>query len=212
MKMKSMSIRSYLIAFVLISILPVLIFSAVMTALFWRQQRAAFEQQFLERVRAMSIALDSELQGYISALRVLAHSAYLRSGDLAGFYAQAARVRVEQPAWATVVLADLDGRQLINLRMPYGAPLPDGALSSGVLTAAAKARQAVVSGLFKNPVTGTYSASWRSLRRQVIDRQIRHLSRLVDDLLDVSRVTSGKVLLAREPLELSKLVAGAMST
>ena len=39
-----------------------------------------------------------------------------------------------------------------------------------------------------------------------ITRQTRHLSRLVDDLLDVSRVTSGKVVLKRERVELGALV------
>ena len=40
----------------------------------------------------------------------------------------------------------------------------------------------------------------------MIGRQVRHLARLVDDLLDVSRVTQGKVLLRREAVELSSLV------
>nr|MBA3541382.1 hybrid sensor histidine kinase/response regulator [Deltaproteobacteria bacterium] len=35
-----------------------------------------------------------------------------------------------------------------------------------------------------------------------INRQAHHLSRLVDDLLDVARVTSGKVVLQRGPVEL----------
>ena len=39
-----------------------------------------------------------------------------------------------------------------------------------------------------------------------IERQTIHLNRLVDDLLDVARVTSGKVTLHREPAELSSLV------
>jgi signal transduction histidine kinase/ActR/RegA family two-component response regulator len=39
-----------------------------------------------------------------------------------------------------------------------------------------------------------------------VRRQTRHLRRLVDDLLDVARVTSGKVLLKRERVELSSLV------
>jgi signal transduction histidine kinase/CheY-like chemotaxis protein len=43
-------------------------------------------------------------------------------------------------------------------------------------------------------------------RRGVIARQARHLCRLVDDLLDVSRVTTGKVVLRREPLDLVALV------
>ncbi|HSN19359.1 MAG TPA: ATP-binding protein [Usitatibacter sp.] len=37
----------------------------------------------------------------------------------------------------------------------------------------------------------------------VIDRQVRQLSRLVDDLLDVSRITSGKIELRKERVQLS---------
>jgi signal transduction histidine kinase/CheY-like chemotaxis protein len=40
-----------------------------------------------------------------------------------------------------------------------------------------------------------------------IDRQTRHLNRLVDDLLDVGRVTSGKITLKREQVDLVALVA-----
>lgn len=41
---------------------------------------------------------------------------------------------------------------------------------------------------------------------QVIDRQIHHLTRLVDDLLDVTRISRGKVRLQRERVELGALV------
>ncbi len=44
---------------------------------------------------------------------------------------------------------------------------------------------------------------------QLIGRQVVHLSRLVDDLLDVSRITSGKIQVRKEPLDLSALVATA---
>jgi signal transduction histidine kinase len=44
-----------------------------------------------------------------------------------------------------------------------------------------------------------------SRERGIILRQARHLSRLVDDLLDVSRVTSGKVVLRRELVDLVEL-------
>jgi signal transduction histidine kinase/CheY-like chemotaxis protein len=44
-----------------------------------------------------------------------------------------------------------------------------------------------------------------SRERSIILRQARHLSRLVDDLLDVSRVTSGKVVLRRELVDLVEL-------
>ncbi len=48
--------------------------------------------------------------------------------------------------------------------------------------------------------------------REVIERQLGHLTRLVDDLLDVSRITRGKINLAREPVEISALVARAVET
>ncbi|MFL6194832.1 MAG: ATP-binding protein, partial [Thermoanaerobaculia bacterium] len=44
----------------------------------------------------------------------------------------------------------------------------------------------------------------------VIQRQIQHLVRLVDDLLDVSRITRGKIELRREPLDLRDAVRGAV--
>jgi two-component system CheB/CheR fusion protein len=48
--------------------------------------------------------------------------------------------------------------------------------------------------------------------RDVIERQVEQLTRLVDDLLDVSRITRGKVQLQLEPLDLATVVAGAVET
>ncbi len=48
------------------------------------------------------------------------------------------------------------------------------------------------------------------LERAIIKRQVRHMVRLVDDLLDISRITDGKVELHCEPIELSDLVARAI--
>jgi two-component system CheB/CheR fusion protein len=42
--------------------------------------------------------------------------------------------------------------------------------------------------------------------RSTIERQIAHLSRLVDDLLDVSRIKTGKIRIERRPIELRELV------
>ena len=51
-----------------------------------------------------------------------------------------------------------------------------------------------------------------SNERAVIERQARHLVRLVDDLLDVSRIARGKVELRRERIELSHIVERAVET
>ncbi|MFL5400726.1 MAG: ATP-binding protein, partial [Myxococcales bacterium] len=43
---------------------------------------------------------------------------------------------------------------------------------------------------------------WLARYHRVIDRQISHLSRIVDDLLDASRVRLGKIVLERRPVDL----------
>ena len=45
--------------------------------------------------------------------------------------------------------------------------------------------------------------------REVIDRQVAQLTRLIDDLLDVSRISTGKIYLKREPLDLRDVIAHA---
>ena len=47
---------------------------------------------------------------------------------------------------------------------------------------------------------------------EVIGRQVHHMSRLVDDLLDVSRITQGKLTLRREPIEIARVVHAAIET
>jgi len=48
--------------------------------------------------------------------------------------------------------------------------------------------------------------------REIMERQVHHLVRLVDDLLDVSRVMRGKIELRRERIELATVVARAVET
>jgi signal transduction histidine kinase/ActR/RegA family two-component response regulator len=47
---------------------------------------------------------------------------------------------------------------------------------------------------------------------QMIERQASHLTRLVDDLLDVARITRGRVMLNREPVSLDSIVEAALET
>jgi len=46
--------------------------------------------------------------------------------------------------------------------------------------------------------------------RRIIERQVAHLSRLVDDLLDVSRITTGKIQLERGLVNMKVVVARAL--
>jgi PAS domain S-box-containing protein len=51
-----------------------------------------------------------------------------------------------------------------------------------------------------------------SRERDILRRQVSHLTRLVDDLMDASRIARGKVVLQREPLEIRSVVDHALET
>ena len=54
------------------------------------------------------------------------------------------------------------------------------------------------------------SDSRTTREQQVIERQVNHLTRLVDDLLDVSKITRGKVELRKEKVEIADVIAKAV--
>jgi len=47
---------------------------------------------------------------------------------------------------------------------------------------------------------------------EVIDRQVEHLTRLIDDLLDLSRITRNKLELRRQRVELAEVINGAVES
>ena len=59
---------------------------------------------------------------------------------------------------------------------------------------------------------GAADDTHRKFAEGVIARQSQHLARIVDDLLDVGRAISGKMLLRRQPLDLHATVAEALRT
>jgi PAS domain S-box-containing protein len=56
------------------------------------------------------------------------------------------------------------------------------------------------------------SEAQRAWSHEVIDRQVRHMGLLLDDLLDVSRITRGKLELRRERVALERIVDVALET
>jgi signal transduction histidine kinase/BarA-like signal transduction histidine kinase len=48
--------------------------------------------------------------------------------------------------------------------------------------------------------------------REIVERQIEHMTRLIDDLLDVSRITRGKIELREQPLLLSAVIEQAVES
>ena len=117
-----MRIRSRLLILVLAILAPSFIAAALAVSYVYREEQKSQVQSVSEATRAFALMVDNELHARTAVLRTLAGAPSLHRGDLREFYEHA---RGMAPAWDTViVLADLDGRQLINTRKPFGAALP----------------------------------------------------------------------------------------
>src|SRR4051812_26917141 len=80
---------------------------------------------------------------------------------------------------------------------------------------------AILSHELRNPLA-TLAAAAYLLRRlaandpatsaaaDTVARQVQHMTRMVDDLLDLNRITKGKVSLSREPLDVAPIVSKAV--
>jgi signal transduction histidine kinase/CheY-like chemotaxis protein len=124
-----------------------------------------------------------------------------------------------------------DEQALVTLADHAGVALQKARLLAGEHAARAEAEAAsrgkdellaMLGHELRNPLSAIASATYilespeaspdaTRLAREIIARQNRHLAHLVDDLLDVARVTSGRIVLARRPLELAETVRRAVA-
>jgi signal transduction histidine kinase/ActR/RegA family two-component response regulator len=109
---------------VLTALIPLLVFSAFVVQRDVELQRDALISGMQNTVRALSLAVDREVQTSLAVLQTLAASPALTSGDLRGFHELCVRaVETRKDAW--IVLFDRSGQQLVNSTRPFGSPLPN---------------------------------------------------------------------------------------
>ena len=125
-----MKIRAYLALMVAAILVPVILFSTISLNMLLKAERDAALKGVRETARISLVSVDRVLTNSESAVRMLANSPYLASGDLAGFYQQAQYADQAGPTW-TSLLAE-DGEQLLNTAIPFGTPLPRSGASERV--------------------------------------------------------------------------------
>ena len=119
-----MKIRSHLLLLASGALVPLLLFSIGLTAFSWWNERNALELRQLERVRAMTIALDTELQASIRVMRVLGLAPQLRRDDLAGGANELRELLTSQPLWSMLAVGDPKWRQVISVTPAGESPRP----------------------------------------------------------------------------------------
>ncbi|MFK3737792.1 hybrid sensor histidine kinase/response regulator [Massilia sp. TN1-12] len=116
-----MKIRAYLLITVGAILLPISLFAAVALQTLLRAEREAALQALTETVSATALLVDRELSSAEAALRVLARSPHLASGDIRAFYDHARSA--DRGEGGRTILFDAEGQQIINTVAPYGQPL-----------------------------------------------------------------------------------------
>ncbi|MES2832422.1 MAG: ATP-binding protein [Pseudomonadota bacterium] len=150
-----MKIRAQLALIATAALIPVIIFSAVVLNLLLDAERTAALRGLQEKARSIALMVDQELGSAEAALRVLANSDRLASGDLRSFYGQAKAFGTSSSSWT--LLFDERGEQAFNTIVPFGAalkPVPQ-ATRERVQTVMNTARP-VVSDLLVGPLTGRF--------------------------------------------------------
>lgn len=118
------SLRARLALLVVASVLPLIAFGLGAQYTAYRAERAQAGQRALQLARALSLVVEGELRARMAALRVLALSPALRTGDFAAFRAEAEASLAQQFPRATILLLREDGQQLVNTALPAGAAPP----------------------------------------------------------------------------------------
>jgi PAS domain S-box-containing protein len=102
-------LRRQLITLVVVAVVPMLLFAFAMLALFGRLERRATERGLQDVNRALTLAVERELETSLKALEALAASLHLDTADLPSFAAHLQRVVPTQPRWRAILLADASG-------------------------------------------------------------------------------------------------------
>jgi signal transduction histidine kinase/ActR/RegA family two-component response regulator len=118
----SLSLRHLLILLTAIGLLPLAALGAWSVHLAAEYHESEQERALLDLARALSSAVDAELDGTVTTLASMARNPALDAGNLRAFHALARDQARAQPDWLGVILADGTGSMLFRTTAPFDAP------------------------------------------------------------------------------------------
>jgi signal transduction histidine kinase/CheY-like chemotaxis protein len=117
-----MRIRSRLLLLVCAVLLPAIIGAGIGLTYIYREEQDFIRASMQETARALALALDREMARRQALLGAMADAPSLQLEQLERFYGFAAKVANDNDS--AIILSDLQGRQMLNTRLPYGTELP----------------------------------------------------------------------------------------
>jgi two-component sensor histidine kinase len=143
----------YLVALVLVIIIPALVVTLVLIKRTNDAQESVVQALTATTVQAMGQAVEREISGMITTLRVLSSDQSLLRGDFEGFHERALLALAGSGSYLLAVDAEM--QQVLNTRLHYGETLTRTA-NEATAHRALERRRATVSDLFFGPIAQTW--------------------------------------------------------
>jgi signal transduction histidine kinase len=143
---KRIGLRWVVALLVLVVVAPLGIVAGVSVQRVWRRQLANLDRQNIATARAISVAVDREVERTAAALNVLGELHALDSPDLPAFRNLAVRLLPQHAEWSAILLADPDGRALDGVPDLDDAGVHAGSI--GWVRAVVASKTIAVSNLF----------------------------------------------------------------
>jgi len=141
----------------LVTIVPLGLFAGRLVLTSWHQQQDQVNRQNVEQARAISVAIDQEVQSTITALNVLAALGPIESENLRSFYDAAAKTLPLQPGWQAVRLIGPGSEVVVNTAVPFGEP--STLVGDDWVRVVRDTKHPAVSSLKRDPATGQFFVS-----------------------------------------------------
>jgi signal transduction histidine kinase/CheY-like chemotaxis protein len=147
-------LRTLLTLLVLTTLVPLGLFAGLLIGRFGQQQRAIVERQNVETARAISVAVDQQVESGRSALQVLAMLEIFDSLEPAWLNRLALRLIPGQPGWYAMVLAAPSGHILFDTSARSGEAPQLG--EREWIYEVVRTHRSAVSNLFQDVEAGGY--------------------------------------------------------
>jgi len=146
---RRIGLRWIAVALTLSIIAPLGVLSVLSIQRTWRRQLANVDRQNVATARAVSVAIDTEVETTTAALDVFGALHALDVPDVPAFDSLARRLILRQPDWSALLLSSLDGRVLAVA--PEGDVDEAASFATGWAQKVAATKKPMVSVLFEMP-------------------------------------------------------------
>jgi len=117
-------LRFHLLRLALAGLVPMALFAGGLMVLLWAQQQAELFRSLQDTARAVSLAVDREIEISTKRLEVLSSQDTFGSEDWRDFHREARRLVATSEDWVNLLVFTDDGRELVNVRVDYDQPPP----------------------------------------------------------------------------------------